>query len=202
MQPISLHYSQHSLYPLLSQPACSSSSPIEVSRRCTHRTSSPSSATAAPTEPYPSSHQHRPHRQPQHRWEHRLPARNRQIFPLQPATGHGLPHQHRRDRASLIDCLWCFLGFAGDIVSHRRRGREEGMKLWLTPAWLRLQQRCVGPPVTVACGETHRHCSKAQKPSSVLFPQIPGGFGFFRGCFVICKLFNVILFSFLNFYNL
>ena len=33
--PISLHNSQHSLYPLLSQPACSSSSPIEVSRRCT-----------------------------------------------------------------------------------------------------------------------------------------------------------------------
>jgi len=126
VQPISLHYSQHSLYPLLSQPACSSSSPIEVSRRCTHRTSSPSSATAAPTEPYPSSHQHRPHRQPQHRWEHRLPARSRQIFPLQPATGHGLPHQHRRDRASLIDCLWCFLGFAGDVVSHRQRGREEG----------------------------------------------------------------------------
>jgi len=104
--PISLHYSQHSLYPLLSQPVCSSSSPIEVSRRCTHRTSSPLSAAATPTEPSPSSlqtttNQPRTRSSLSHRG-HRLPARSRQIFPLQPATGHGLHHQHRRDKASLI----------------------------------------------------------------------------------------------------
>jgi len=33
-------------------------------------------------------------------WEHRLPARSWQIFPPPPAAGHGLPHQHRRDKAS------------------------------------------------------------------------------------------------------
>jgi hypothetical protein len=27
-----------------------------------------------------------------------------------------------------IDCLCCLFGFAGDVVSHRRRGREEEKK--------------------------------------------------------------------------
>jgi hypothetical protein len=38
-----------------------------------------------------------------------------------------------KKKQNKINCLWCFLGFAGDVVSHRQQGKEEGRRSLQTP---------------------------------------------------------------------
>jgi len=40
-------------------------------------------------------------------------------------TTENISKRGRKEKQNKMDCLCCLLGFAGDVVSHRRRGREE-----------------------------------------------------------------------------
>jgi hypothetical protein len=98
--------------------------------------------------------------------------------------------------------LWRFLGFEGDVVSHRRQGKEEGRRSLQTPpvVWIFRRQR-VNP--RAASGGWEKYAATVPEPRNLppLFRRIPEdvpsnswSFGVYFVIFILDLIFEFLLF--------